>query len=317
MTFHCESDSQWKRLQQYRFNRNIISESQFYNEVCGESYDHGQKLISVTDLRAAAVLPKKSDQATHLSWIASGKYKDWGVGVDWGGGGVKGISKTAFAVAGIRTDGIIEVFTGHRSNIPNDFNLEASRTVDIRNVYSCKFVSMDFNGSGGLRRNKLLEHGIPANMLIPMEYVNIGQGAIARLAEVDSSRMIPARIQVNKARSLLVLSTLIRSGRIRFFEYDYKSPEEPGLLNDFTALAEEYVEMMSVGNVHRVIHVPEFGPDDFAQAVNYVVCALYIRNGGYPDAGSILTVHDLSPDQQRALEPKFRDSNFSWFHENQ
>jgi hypothetical protein len=314
MTFHCEKATAWERLQQYRFNENVMSKAQFYNEICGESYDHGQKLISVTDLKKVAVLPPKTDKDIHLKWIAQGRYKYWGVGIDWGGGGVSGISKTAFALAGMRSDGIIEVFTGYRSNTPNDHNREAARTRDICNVFRCQFAAMDYAVAGSLRYTKLLDHGFNSRMIVPMEYVKIGQGAIARHAPAIPEDLIPARIQMHKARSLLILSFLIRAGRIRFFEYDYKTPEEPGLLHDFTALAEEYVPMKTVGDEYRIIHVPTLGPDDFAQAVNYAVCALYTFEGGYPDTGSILSIGDLSPEQKEAFTSYGDDRTFNWFY---
>ena len=313
MTFHCEDDKAWTKLQQPRINQNTVSLAKFYNEICGESYDYGQKLISVTDLRHAAVLPDKTDKKTHLQWLRDGRYVDWGIGVDWGGGGQTGISKTAFALAGLRADGIVEVFTGYRSNTPNDFNLEASRTIDISNIFQAKFVAADFNGSANMmRRSKLLEHGYPARSFMPIAYTGIK--SLAR--PVGANGDMPAHIQVNKARSFLLLSQLIRALRIRFFAYDFKTSEEPGLLNDFTSLAEERLEVKSVGDIYRVIHVESAGPDDFAHAVNYAVCGLFLRYGSFPDAGSILTLGDLSPDQQKAIEPALKDQNFNWFYES-
>ena len=313
MTFHCEDNAAWTKMQQHRFNQNIMSVAKFYNEICGESYDHGQKLISVTDLRNAALLSPKTDKTTHLQWIRSGRYVDWGVGIDWGGGGQEGISKTAYALAGLRADGVVEVFTGFRSNTPNDFNLEASRTIDICKTFQVKFAAMDFNGSANaIRRSKVIDHGYPAKNIRPIMYTNVKD--IARV--VGAKETTPAHIQVNKARSFMLLSQLIRALRVRFFTFDFKSSEEPGLLNDFTALAEEKIEMKSVGDVHRVIHVSTAGPDDFAHAVNYAVCALFVRQGSFPDAGSILTLGDLTPDQQKNLEPALRDRDFSWFYED-
>jgi len=312
MTFHCENDAAWTKLQQYRFNQNIMSVAKFYNEICGESYDHGQKLISVTNLRNAATLPPKTDFRTHLQLIQGGRYVDWGVGIDWGGGGQSEDSKTAFALAGLRADGIVEVFTGYRSNTPNDFNLEAARTLDICRTFQVKFAAMDFNGTGNaLRRSKLIDHGYPAKLIYPVFYANVKEIAKVVPAQKDA----PTQIQVNKARSFLYLSQLIKSLRIRFFEYDYKSPEEQGLLRDFTALVEEKVEMKSVGDVYRVIRSATAGPDDFAQAVNYAVCALFVRRGAFPDAGSIMTIGDLTPDQQKAIEPALKDKDFNWFFE--
>ena len=81
-----------------------------------------------------------------------------------------------------------------------------------------------------------------------------------------------------------------------------------------TSIAEERLEIKSVGDVHRVIHVATAGPDDFAQAVNYVVCTLFVRHGSFPDAGSIMTIGDLTPDQQKAIDPALKDKDFQWFY---
>jgi hypothetical protein len=314
MPFHCESDQAWTTLQQYRFNRNKASEAEFYNEICGESYDHGAKLISVTDLRHVAVLPPREDFETQLKIIQSGRYVDWGMGIDWGGGGVSGISKTAFAFAGLRSDGVIEVFSGHRSQIPNNFNLEANRARDLALTYKCKFMAMDFHGPGNrLRWDKMLETGFPKSLTMPISYTRVGNGAVAKKVPEDRKERIPAHIQLNKARSFLTISQLIRSGRIRFFQYDYKSKEFPGLLNDFTSLAEDRVKLKQAGEVYTIVHVPTIGPDDFADAVNYVMCGLFTRAGSWPDTGSIMTIADLTPEQQAAIDPKYRDENLDWF----
>ena len=313
MTFHCERDAAWTELQQLRFNQNIISVAKFYNEACGESYDHGQKLISVTDLRNAAVLPPKTDKRTHLQWVREGRYVDWGIGIDWGGGGQDGISKTAFACAGLRPDGVVEVFTGFRSNTPNDFNLEASRTIDMCNMFQAKFTAMGYDGPGDyLRKSKLIDHGYPDRNIRPAAYT-----VIKDLAKVVNAKGdMPTHIQINKSRAFMFIAQLIRAGRIRFFAYDFKSTVEPGLLNDFTSLVEERIDMKTIGEVHRIVHSKTAGPDDFANAVNYAVCTLFVRQGSFPDAGSIITVGDLTPDQQKAIEPALKDKDFNWFYED-
>jgi hypothetical protein len=105
--------------------------AQFYNECYGESYDHGAKLVSVTDLKGAAVLTSRFNKNEHLAHIHAGRYVDWGLGIDWGGGGISGLSKTAIAIGGLRADGIVEVFYGHRSDTPNDFVGEAQKVTSL------------------------------------------------------------------------------------------------------------------------------------------------------------------------------------------
>jgi hypothetical protein len=316
MPFHCEDNANWLELQKGRFNRNVMSQAEFYNESCGESFDHGQKLISVTDLRNAATLPHKHERDLHLKNINAGRYLYWGIGIDWGGGGASGISKTAFAFAGLRSDGIVEVFSGYRSNTPNDFNLEASRARDMFRYYRCTFMAMDFHGSGNRQRyDKMLEFGIPKQKVIPISYLRVGNGAIARWIRDDLKERIPQHVQMNKTRSFLLLSHLIRAGKVRFFQYDYIDKERPGLLRDFTALAEDKVKMKHKGEVYYITQVPQAGPDDFADAVNYAVAGLYIVHGQWPDTGAITSIADLTPEQQKMIDPKFQDMNFDWYSE--
>ena len=314
MPFHCEDNRAWTTLQQYRFNRNKATEAEFYNEICGESYDHGAKLISVSDLRNVAILPPRNDLQTHIKDIGNHKYVSWGMGIDWGGGGVSGISKTAIAIGGLRSDGVIEVFTGFRSQTPNDFNLEANRVKDLFLTYRCQFVSMDFHGPGNrLRYDKLLETNIPQNVVMPISYTRVGNGGMSQIVPENFKERIPKHIQLNKARSFLTISQLIRAGRIRFFQYDYVNKEYPGLLYDFTALVEDRVKQKQFGEIYTIIHDSTVGPDDFANAVNYLISAIYTLAKKWPDTGSIMTVADLTPEQQAAIDPKYRDQDLNWF----
>jgi hypothetical protein len=314
---YCENPKKWTELQQLRINRNKMSEAQFYNECCGESFDHGAKLISVTDLRTAAVLEPRTDHQTHMKNIIANRYIDWGLGVDWGGGGMSGISKTAVAVGGLRSDGIVEVFAGQRLHEPNAFDLEATRVKDVFLQYRAQFVAMDFHGSGNrLRYDRQLKTGLPFDKIYPISYTRVGNSDVVKHVFADRKEGIPEHFQANKTRSFLILSHLIQSLRVRFFKYDYVSRENPGLLNDFTALAEDRVELKQAGEVYTVVHAREIGPDDFANAVNYLVCGLFIRRGYWPDVGAVTTVADLTPEQQMRIDPKaWRDEGLGWFYE--
>jgi len=53
---HCENPINWSIIQSKRRGGFKTQIHQFYNEICGESYDFGAKLITDTDLRKAAIL---------------------------------------------------------------------------------------------------------------------------------------------------------------------------------------------------------------------------------------------------------------------
>jgi hypothetical protein len=151
------------------------------------------------------------------------------------------------------------------------------------------------------------------NKIMPIAYTRVGNGAISRSVAEDRKERIPAHIQLNKARSFLMISKLIQAGRIRFFKFDYIDKESPGLLYDFTSLVEDRVKMKQTGEVYTIIHDPTVGPDDFADATNYLICGLYQLAGQWPDTGSIMTIADLTPEQQALIDPRYRDDNFEWF----
>jgi hypothetical protein len=317
MPFHCEIPSAWTELQQYRFNQNRMSVAEFYNEICGESYDHGQKLVSLSDLRKVATLPDRKETNIHLQKIQKHVYKQWGCGIDWGGGGSSGISKTAVAFAGLRSDGVVEIFSGWRSHTPNDFNLEANRVKDLGYTFRCQFYAMDFNGSANrIRYDKFLETGVPQGIVCPVEYSRVGNGAVARWIPKDNKEKVPAKLQVNKARSFFMLSQLIQNGQVQFFNFDYIDRDNPGLLHDFTALVEERIPIKRAGDVHVITIDKKVGPDDFAQAVNYAVCAIFQREGRWPDTSAISSIADLTEEQQRAIDPKYKDDNIDYLYED-
>jgi hypothetical protein len=317
MAFHCENDTNWRKIQVYRTNRHRMSEGAFWNEICGESFDKGQRLISVTDLRNAAVLARKDDMEEIFRKIKSGRYVDWGTGIDWGGGGSSGVSKSCFAFGGLTPEGIIEIFTGHRSPVPNNFNLEAARTVQAFNFFQCKFAAMDFQGKGDMRYVKCLEAGLPERSAIPFVYAQINSnGSVARQVPYNRKDGIPAHLQIGKTKSFNLLAEYIKNGRVRFFQYDYVSNDEPGLLNDFTNLVEEEHLHAGIGTTYIIGRDRKGGPDDFANACNYLVAALYIRNGGFPDAGLRGKNDMLTPEQLAKLGVTTEvDKDMSWFHQ--
>jgi hypothetical protein len=173
---------------------------------------------------------------------------------------------------------------------------------------------MDFHGTGNrLRYDKLLEFRLPRKRLIPISYLRVGNGAISKWVGENHKERIPQHVQMNKTRSFLILSHLIRAGKVLFFKYDYVNKDNPGLLRDFTALAEDKVKMKQKGEIYTIIHVPQAGPDDFADAVNYAVAGLFIIQGEWPDTGSITSIADLTEEQQRMIDPMYQDTNFDWY----
>ncbi len=85
----------------------VASDAEKYNEILGEACDSGFKPISETVLRRAACLGHSNTVAAALD--AAVRYPVKAMGIDWGGGGISGLSRTKAAIVGITTDGKTDV----------------------------------------------------------------------------------------------------------------------------------------------------------------------------------------------------------------
>ena len=85
LPMHYANPEKWDILIGKSQGRANTTFTTFLNEVCGESYDEGSKLLSETDLKAAAVLPWPNDWRKAADQI--GGYVRRVLAVDWGGGG--------------------------------------------------------------------------------------------------------------------------------------------------------------------------------------------------------------------------------------
>jgi hypothetical protein len=74
----------------------------------------------------------------------------------------------------------------------------------------------------------------------------------------------------------------IKTERIRFFKYDYRSTDDPGLIHDFLALVEQKTETRVGSDMYTITRNPQL-TDDFAQAVNIGACSLWYTTNAWPN----------------------------------
>jgi len=106
---------------------------------------------------------------------------------------------------------------------------------------------------------------------------------------------------VDRSRSLGMTCHAIRTGLIRFFEYDYQSAEVPGLLHDFLALQEEKSENRGLTDVYYITKNPSLA-DDFAQSVNIGSAALWYLTDSWPDFAAA-SKFEISNDLMALIDP--------------
>lgn len=294
MPMHYGDNEKWRDLTDKMAGKGNTTRTIFLNEVCGESCDAGSKLVTLTDLKRAASLPWRNRREEALRHLKT--YRRRIIAVDWGGGGgrVGNSSKdsdkrlrtsyTSIAVLGLRGDGKIDVIYGHRSLRTHDFDYEAQLVMDLYGKFKCSHIVHDYGGAGANREHLILSAGFPLERIVPIAYHPTGKKNIMLPHEAtdDHPRFY---YSVDKARSLGVTCECIKYGVLRFFQYDYESSEDPGLLHDFLALQEEKIDSRSATDVFVVVRNPNM-PDDFAQAVNIGCCALWQMSGEWPDLAS-------------------------------
>jgi len=292
MPMHYASREKWATLVGKHEGQFSTTPTTFLNEVCGESCDAGSKLVTVTEIKAACVLPwrcKLEAAKPHLK-----RYTRRILAIDWGGGGGtinKAGSKsgdqkrertsfTTYAVLGMLPDGKIDTIWGFRSLRTHDWEYEAALAIEIMGELKCSHIAHDYNGAGAGRLIFLYQAGIPAANIINIRYQGFGHN-IMNFHEATDDHPVDW-YALDKSRSLVTMCMCIKYGMLRFFEYDYVSADQPGLLEDFLALIEEKTESRLGSDAYVITRNPN-KPDDFAQAVNIGVCTLWQMTGRWPN----------------------------------
>lgn len=278
MPVHYTDPDKWSELLSKMAGIGNITKAVFYNEILGESCDESTKLVSKTDLEKAAVL-NRNEEAEALKVLSQYRFK--ALAIDWGGGGEEGVSFTTLAVLAMLPNGHIHVIYGNRLLTPHDHMAEAAECLRVFKKFGCQILAHDYTGAGNLREQFLVQSGaVTLDQLVPVQYV--------RSAKHNIMSFVPATIQhprniwrVDKARSLQLVSTCIKLGTIKFFKYDYKNDDQPGLLHDFLSLYENKVPTNYGSDIYTIQRNPNFS-DDFAQAVNIGCCSLWQTMDSWP-----------------------------------
>lgn len=301
MPMHYASVEKWSKLVDKKEGRGNVPIHVFYNEVCGESWDSGSKLVTVTDLKRAANLGWRNTVDVASKQINN--YIHRFLAVDWGGGGVsKGKSDlalqsyTVIAVCGLAPNGQVHVLYAHRCLTPNAHIAEAKLILDLMNLFECSHVVHDYTGAGTVRETVLLQSGLPAHSLLPVAYTGPAKGDII-VYKPPTQTHNRGHYTMDRNRALNYCCQFIKSGVIRFFDYDYRGAEDVGLLHDFLNLIEDKTESGTGRDNYKILRDPS-GPDDFAQAVTMGSMMLYQMLGRWPDLASY---EDVEIDEQALL----------------
>lgn len=305
MPMHCRDPERWSELLAKQQGAGNMTTAKFYNEVLGESYDEGSKLLTETDLQNAATLPWENNKHDHSAPLARLRHYDVRIlGVDWGGGGEAGVSFTVAAVLGMRGDRKIDVLYGERSLTPHDHVREAAWLMDLFREFGCSLLAHDYNGAGTARETIMMQAGLTADRLLPFVYHrSSAQHMVVHKPPLDSfSRPY---WQLDKARSLVTTCQAIKMGLLHFFQYDRKTTGQPGLLHDFLALVENKIATSRGPEIYTIQRNASL-TDDFAHAVNFGACGLWHHLQAWPNFAAAAGLQ-LDATQSSAMYPDYED----------
>jgi len=301
MPLHYSKPEKWQELLAKREGWGNTTQAMFYNEVMGESVDAGQKLITETELRAAANLSwsnKPDDPDPKMLQRLPG-YRMRMMGVDWGGGGEDGVSFTTLALLGLSPSGHIDLLWGKRLVLSQEHLREAQEVLYWIKRFGCDLLAHDYTGAGVVRETVLVQAGFDLNRVMPIQYVRAAASNLIRYVEATPLHN-RAHYRLDKTRSLLYTFQALKLQLLRTFEYDYINDDNPGLLSDFLALVEEKTESRLAGDIYTITRNPML-TDDFAQAVNIGCAALWHANDAWPNYAEAAAIGRVTQSQISAF----------------
>lgn len=281
---HCRSYSKWRLLLDKVEN---LDEYSVMTEVMGESWDAGAKMVTLADLKRACVLPWKNDAAAAAPHATSRRHQFRVLAIDWSGGGAKEESLTAMAVLGVRIDGKIEVVWMKKYPHSADYYADAMRAIQAFKQFNCSFLAHDFGGAGAGREQILVHAGFPLDKVVPVSLVRAHAQKAMMHYNPPGTDHVRHSYSLDKARSLVYTSELIKVGYLEFPEFESSQP----CIKDFLALIEETIQTPR-GSDLFLIGKSQGVPDDVAQAINIGVCSIYHRLQKWPNIAGMRSVNN-------------------------
>lgn len=286
MHLHYSSHSKWAHILAKREGAGNYTPAKYHNEVLGEACGSGSQLVSLDELNAASTLPWKNNPREMDSAAKQSLKYDYRVlAIDWGGGGEDEISLTTMAVLGWLSNGQIHVIWGRRLMTPHDHVGEAEVCRQVYSAFRCHFIAHDYTGAGALRETVLRHRRVPLDRIIPIAYVGpVKRNIMSPKAATD---IHPRNHYIlDKSRSLQLVCACIKFKMIRFFQPDFISTDDPGLIQDFLGLVENKIPTKRASDIYT-IQKHAMLSDDFAQAVNIGSCALWHMTKRWPNLGEM------------------------------
>lgn len=277
LPIHYANPKKWYIIKQKQNCEGFYTESKFYNEVLGESYDSASGLITFSDIQNA-ICNYENDLSVALERRKN--YVMVTMGIDWGGGGEAvsaDISLTAISLAGMLPNGNIEVF--YYELLPSKLNIieEAHRILFLFRKFDPSFICHDFNGRGEATEELLIQRKIPRSKILPYWYV----GHLKKMISISKSTNATRQYwNLSKSRSLILLCAAIKNKKIFFARDKSSTDSDLGIPGQFLNLVAE-VRERTLQDVY-VILKRQNTCDDFVHSTNFACMTLWAITGRWP-----------------------------------
>jgi hypothetical protein len=277
LPMHYENKKNWKLLLNYQREKPTFA---FYNEILGEPYDTGAKMITADDLRKAAVVPP-----VDTNQIERGRYIAVGVGVDWGGRGKEKtsdtddfISNTAIAVGGMLPDGSIEIPWIHKIPYTIDSSMESEIVINAAMSSGAYYIGMDYGGQGNVQETLLQSKGWPPDRIVPFTYAVMPPTKPLVFYNPPAARGVRSSYTLDKPRTLLLLCEMIKRGFVKLPAGDKYINDH---LRDFLNIMEESIDNPR-GSPRKLVKRMPRRTDDVVHAINFLVMSLLHSTQNWP-----------------------------------
>lgn len=261
----------------------------FMNEFLGESYDVGAQMITPKEIQDAAVVP----------WIKprehpASDYIMTATGCDYGGRGklrttdkTDFISNTVIAVAGMRSDGTVDVDFLHKIPYSNNPKEENQALAQISRDAHADWCAIDYAGAGSVHETLLTSAGWPQQRITPFTYSNMSAKKPIVFYQPPGVDGVRDTYILDKSRSLQLLVLCIKNGIVRLPSW----MDAKHLLTEFQAIYSETTEGPH-GSPKTLVKRVNGMTDDTVHAINFAVMALFHSTGNWPDMTEIFAGGD-------------------------
>jgi len=301
--FHYRSERKWRELKR---KMRDYPEPDLYNEVFGESKSTAAKLLTPSQLKAVSI-GGSNDLKTAIRLAKKVSVK--AMGIDWGGGGnneTGEISYPAVVVNALLPGQGDTQQTLYAERMLRDTSIEetVSRILHLYRIFRPQYVAHDYGGAGNVWEFTLTGSGIPQASIVPLSYVSSPLKDV--VSSQDPGPGSRACYNLDKTRSLVVLTTMLKSGKILLPELisclEDESDMRTHILYGLTRL---YLERMDRPRGHAVMSVrAEAGQStDVENALNYAATALWLHAGGYPSVSEAMRLR-MTLEQLKEFSPE-------------